>query len=363
LALICTIKVRPMESIQSTSYPVHFQENAYLKLNKYFETNSHSIVFILVDENTNEHCLPKLMGSMATQALIEIIEIESGEINKNLDTCVNLWNVLTELGADRKSLLINLGGGVITDMGGFVGSAYKRGIRFINIPTTLLSMVDASVGGKTGVDLGVLKNQIGFFSDPEMVLIDIAFLETVPPEEIISGTAEVIKHGLIYDKQIWEDVKKNGLKNIEYLIHRSVEIKNEVVLEDQRESSLRKILNFGHTIGHAVESYFLESNEKKTLTHGQAISLGMITEVYLSHHLFGFPKEKMEEVKKHVLNIFGQVPIKKEDYKAVLSYLKHDKKNVGGQVNFVLLEDLERFKIDCQVEIELVKESLDYYLA
>jgi 3-dehydroquinate synthase len=352
-----------MESIQSTSYPVHFQENAYLKLNKYFETKSHSIVFILVDENTNEHCLPKLMESMATEALIEIIEIESGEINKNLDTCVNLWNVLTELGADRKSLLINLGGGVITDMGGFVGSAYKRGIRFINIPTTLLSMVDASVGGKTGVDLGVLKNQIGFFSDPEMVLIDIAFLETVPPEEIISGTAEVIKHGLIYDKQIWEDVKKNGLKNIEYLIHRSVEIKNEVVLEDQRESSLRKILNFGHTIGHAVESYFLESNEKKTLTHGQAISLGMITEVYLSHHLFGFPKEKMEEVKKHVLNIFGQVPIKKEDYKAVLSYLKHDKKNVGGQVNFVLLEDLERFKIDCQVEIELVKESLDYYLA
>ena len=363
MALICTIKVRPMESIQSTSYPVHFQENAYLKLNKYFETKSHSIVFILVDENTNEHCLPKLMESMATEALIEIIEIESGEINKNLDTCVNLWNVLTELGADRKSLLINLGGGVITDMGGFVGSAYKRGIRFINIPTTLLSMVDASVGGKTGVDLGVLKNQIGFFSDPEMVLIDIAFLETVPPEEIISGTAEVIKHGLIYDKQIWEDVKKNGLKNIEYLIHRSVEIKNEVVLEDQRESSLRKILNFGHTIGHAVESYFLESNEKKTLTHGQAISLGMITEVYLSHHLFGFPKEKMEEVKKHVLNIFGQVPIKKEDYKAVLSYLKHDKKNVGGKVNFVLLEDLERFKIDCQVEIELVKESLDYYLA
>ncbi len=151
-----------MKSIQSTSYPVHFQENAYSKLNQYLEENSHSTLFILVDENTNEHCLPKLMGVLATNAVIEIVEIESGEINKNLDTCVNLWNVLTELGADRKSVMINLGGGVITDMGGFVASAYKRGIRFINIPTTLLSMVDASVGGKTGVDLGVLKNQIGF---------------------------------------------------------------------------------------------------------------------------------------------------------------------------------------------------------
>jgi 3-dehydroquinate synthase len=363
LALICTTKVRPMKSIQSTSYPVHFQENTYLKLNQYFEKNSHSTIFILVDENTNEHCLPKLMGAMATEAVIEIIEIESGEINKNLDTCVNLWNVLTELGADRKSLLINLGGGVITDMGGFVGSAYKRGIRFINIPTTLLSMVDASVGGKTGVDLGVLKNQIGFFSDPEMVLIDIDFLETVPSEEIISGTAEVIKHGLIYDENLWDDVKTNGIENIEYLIHRSVEIKNEVVLEDQRESSLRKILNFGHTIGHAVESYFLESAHKKTLTHGQAISLGMITEIYISHHLLGFPKEKMENIKNHVLNIFGAVSLGKEDYEPVLDYMKHDKKNVGGRVNFVLLEDLERFKIDCQVEIELIKKSLDYYLS
>lgn len=363
MALICTIKGQPMKSIQSTSYPVHFQENAYSKLNQYLEENSHSTLFILVDENTNEHCLPKLMGVLATDAVIEIVEIESGEINKNLDTCVNLWNVLTELGADRKSVMINLGGGVITDMGGFVASAYKRGIRFINIPTTLLSMVDASVGGKTGVDLGVLKNQIGFFSDPEMVLIDIDFLETVPAEEIISGTAEVIKHGLIYDENLWEDVKENGLKNIDYLIHRSVEIKNEVVLEDQRESSLRKILNFGHTIGHAVESYFLESAHKKTLTHGQAISLGMITEVYISHHLLGFPKEKMEAIKNHILALFGTVPILKEDYDSVLDYMKHDKKNVGDQVNFVLLEAIEKYKIDCKVSAKLIKESLDYYLS
>lgn len=352
-----------MKSIQSTSCQVHFQENAYKELNTYLANNKHSIIFILVDENTNEHCYPKLMGEMETDATIEIIEIESGEVNKTLDTCVGLWNVLTELGADRKSLMINLGGGVITDMGGFVASCYKRGINFINIPTTLLSMVDASVGGKTGVDLGVLKNQVGMFSDPEMVLIDTEFLKTVTPIEIISGTAEIIKHGLIYDLNLYNDVRNNNLKNVEYLIHRSVEIKNEVVLADQKESSLRKILNFGHTIGHAVESYFLESDHKKTLTHGQAISLGMATEAYISNKLFGFPEEQLQDLKQYLIDLFGKVGIEKEDYDAVLDYMKHDKKNVSGQINFVLLEAIEKYKIDCKVATELVIESLDFYRA
>ena len=352
-----------MKSIQSTSCQVHFQENAYLQLNEYLANNKHSLIFILVDENTNRDCLPKLMAEMATDLTIEIIEIESGEINKNLDTCTGLWNVLTELGADRKSLMINLGGGVITDMGGFVASCFKRGIAFINIPTTLLSMVDASVGGKTGVDLGVLKNQIGIFSDPEMVLIDIDFLKTVTEQEIISGTAEIIKHGLIYDNDLYNDVRNNNLKNVGYLIHRSVEIKNEVVLADQKESSLRKILNYGHTIGHAVESYFLESEHKTTLTHGQAISLGMVTEAYISNKLYGFSEAILSDLKAYVIDLFGKVPIVKEDYAAVFDYLKHDKKNVGGQVNFVLLEAIEKYKIDCKVPIELVEESIDYYLA
>jgi 3-dehydroquinate synthase len=352
-----------MKSIQSTSCQVHFQENAYKELNAYLASNKHSLIFILVDENTNRDCLPKLMGEMATESTIEIIEIESGEINKNLETCTGLWNVLTELGADRKSLMINLGGGVITDMGGFVASTFKRGISFINIPTTLLSMVDASVGGKTGVDLGVLKNQIGIFSDPEMVLIDLDYLETVSEEEIISGTAEIIKHGLIYDRDLYNDVRNNNLENVAYLIHRSVQIKNEVVLADQKESSLRKILNYGHTIGHAVESYFLESDHKKTLTHGQAISLGMVTEAYLSNKLFDFPEDTLHDLKKYVIDLFGKVAIVPEDYPAVFDYLKHDKKNVSGQVNFVLLEDIEKYKIDCKVTIELVEESINYYLA
>ncbi|WP_297814925.1 3-dehydroquinate synthase [uncultured Polaribacter sp.] len=352
-----------MQTIQSTSYPVHFKEASYKALNAYLKNNIPSTIFILVDENTIDACLPKFMASIETTATIEIVEIESGEVNKNLTTCVDLWNVLTELGADRKSLLFNLGGGVITDMGGFVGSAYKRGITFINIPTTLLSMVDASVGGKTGVDLGVLKNQIGLFSDPEMVLIDPEYLKTVTPREMISGTAEIIKYGLTYDVRLWEKIKNNGLENIDFLLHRSIEIKNEVVLEDRLEANLRKILNFGHTIGHAVESYFLESEHKETLSHGEAIALGMITETYLSTKLFNFPKETLENIKNAIITIFGKVPILKEDYPAVLDLLKHDKKNVNGEVNFVLLSALETCEIDCKVSNDLIIESLNYYLS
>ncbi|MEX1383222.1 3-dehydroquinate synthase family protein, partial [Lutibacter sp.] len=216
-----------MKPILSNNYFVNFNEDAYLKLNAYLASNKTSKIFILVDENTNQYCLPTLLESLETTSEIEIIEIESGEENKNLDTCTGVWHALTELGADRKSLLINLGGGVITDLGGFVASCFKRGIKFINIPTTLLSMVDASVGGKTGVDLGVLKNQIGLFSDPEMVLIDPRYLETVTEREIRSGLAEIIKYGLTYDVKLWNKIKKFNelsISNISTLIHRSIEI-------------------------------------------------------------------------------------------------------------------------------------------
>jgi 3-dehydroquinate synthase len=355
--------IKNMKTIHATSYPVLFKKDAYTTVNSYLKNTPPSTIFILVDENTNQNCLPKFIGLLETEAVIEIIEIDSGEIHKNLETCESLWNVLTELGADRKSLLFNLGGGVITDMGGFVAATYKRGIAFINIPTTLLSMVDASVGGKTGVDLGVLKNQIGLFADPEMVVIDPEFLETVPQKEIISGTAEIIKYGLTYDAKLWEDIKSNGLDNIEYLLQRSIEIKNEVVLEDRLEANLRKILNFGHTIGHAVESYFLESEEKETLTHGEAIALGMICETYLSHKLFDFPKEALEEIKSEITTIFGKVAIVPEDFTAVLELLKHDKKNLNGQVNFVLLSAIETCEIDCKVPTELIMESIEYYLS
>ncbi len=353
-----------MKPILSNNYFVNFNEDAYLKLNAFLASKDISKIFILVDENTNQNCLPILLESLETNSEIEIIEIESGEENKNLDTCTGVWHALTELGADRKSLLINLGGGVITDLGGFVASCFKRGIRFINIPTTLLSMVDASVGGKTGVDLGVLKNQIGLFSDPEMVLIDPQYLETVEEREVRSGLAEIIKYGLTYDVKLWSEItqfKELYISNIISLVHRSIEIKNEVVTEDPKEHGLRKILNFGHTLGHAIESYFLESENKEKLTHGEAIAIGMITEAFLSEKLLNFPSDKLIEIKDKLLNIYGKVVIETSDYDAIIELLIHDKKNVNGKVNFVLLSDFEKFKFDCNVDKSLLIEALDYY--
>ncbi|MCH3885122.1 3-dehydroquinate synthase [Tenacibaculum aquimarinum] len=352
-----------MKTIQAVTYPVHFQNESYKELSKLIEEKNYSTIFILVDENTLEHCYPKFIPNLATEKRIEVIEIESGEINKNLETCAGVWNVLTELEADRKSLLITLGGGVITDLGGFVASCFKRGIDFVNIPTTLLSMVDASVGGKTGVDLGVLKNQIGLFSNPEMVLVDDAYLQTVTPREIRSGTAEIIKYGLTYDVKLFNEIKGNKNLEIRDLIFTSINIKNEVVLQDPKENGLRKILNFGHTIGHAIESYFLESEHKNNLTHGEAIAIGMICECFVSAELLNFPKEKLKDVKQTIVSIYGKTAILKEDFPSIIDLLKHDKKNVNGQVNFVLLNDYEDYKLDCKVSEDLVIKSIEYYLS
>lgn len=350
-----------MKSIQAISYSVHFNEKGYIELSYLIEEKKYSSIFILVDDNTLDFCYPRFIQNLATDKTIEVIQIEAGEVHKNIETCVGVWNVMTELGADRKSLLITLGGGVITDLGGFVASTFKRGIDFVNIPTTLLSMVDASVGGKTGVDLGVLKNQIGLFANPEMVLVDPEYLHTLSAREIRSGTAEIIKYGLTSDVSLFNEIKNNTELNIVDLIHRSIEIKNEVVIEDPKESSLRKILNFGHTIGHAVESYFLENPEKETLTHGEAIAIGMICESFISSELLGFKKEKLSEIKETVTNIYGKTAILTKDFEPIMSLLKHDKKNVGNDVNFVLLNDIEDFKLDCKVSTELVINSLEYY--
>ena len=350
-----------MKSIQAVSYPVVFKENAYTEFNNLLANNLYSTVFILVDENTIQHCYPKFMQQVTIDNKIEVIEIESGEINKNLETCIGVWNAITELGGDRKSLLITLGGGVITDLGGFVASCFKRGIDFINIPTTLLSMVDASVGGKTGVDLGVLKNQIGVFANPQMVIVDDDYLETLSEREVQSGTAEIIKYGLTYDTKLFNEIKLNKYHKIKELIFRSIEVKNEVVLQDPKENSLRKILNFGHTLGHAIESFYLESEDKKNLTHGEAIAIGMVCECYMSHKLLNFPLEKVNQVKETVLSIYDKTNLLKQDFSEIIDLLKHDKKNVNGQVNFVLLNDFEDFKIDCKVPEKLIVESMDFY--
>jgi len=350
-----------MKSIQAATYLVHFQEKAYQELSKLVDATNYSTIFILVDENTFEYCYPKFIQNLATNTRIEVIEIESGEINKNLETCIGVWNAITELGGDRKSLLITLGGGVITDLGGFVASCFKRGIDFVNIPTTLLSMVDASVGGKTGVDLGVLKNQIGLFANPKMVIIDTDYLATLTDREIKSGTAEIIKYGITYDLHLFNEIKDNKNLNISDLIFRSIEIKNEVVLQDPKEKNIRKILNYGHTLGHAIESFHLDSEDKENLTHGEAIAIGMVCESYISSKLLGFPSEKVNKIKKVVLSIYNKTTLLKEDFSAIMELLKHDKKNVNGQVNFVLLNDYENYKLDCTVTEELIVESMEFY--
>ncbi|CAM1366743.1 3-dehydroquinate synthase [Tenacibaculum soleae] len=350
-----------MTSIQAATYPIHFNEKAYLELANLIRHNNYSSIFILVDDNTLTHCYPRFMSLLDTDKTIEVIQIDAGEIHKNIETCVGVWNVLTELGADRKSLLITLGGGVITDLGGFVAATFKRGIDFINVPTTLLSMVDASVGGKTGIDLGVLKNQIGLFANPIMIVLDPEYLHTLSAREIRSGTAEIIKYGMTHDVKLFNEIKGNASLNIIDLIHRSIEIKNEVVLKDPKEQNIRKVLNWGHTIGHGVESYFLENPEKENLTHGEAIAIGMVCETFLSSKILDFPSDKLQEVKKAIITIYGKIDIKKEDFSSIIELMKHDKKNIGGEINFVLLSDYENFELNCKVSNQLIKDSLNYY--
>lgn len=353
-----------MTSIVTSSYAVHFNATGYEKLNAYLRDHHFSKLFIIVDHNTHTHCLPYFMQKLETGLTCEIIEIEAGEANKNIDTCVGVWNALTELGADRKSLIINLGGGVVTDLGGFVACTFKRGLKYINVPTSLLAMVDASVGGKTGVDLGALKNQIGVISSGDMVIVDTEFLSTLPQNHLKSGLAEMLKHGLIYDDAYWNkltDLSNLTLTDLDHLIHRSIEIKNVIVTKDPYEQNLRKTLNFGHTLGHAIESYFLSQTDRDELLHGEAIAIGMIMEAYISSKLLNFPSEDLKAIKQAFLKIFNKISFKSSDYQEIISLLKYDKKNEHGNINFVLLEKIAVPKLDCLVNNELLIDAFEYY--
>ena len=353
-----------MKSILTTSCSIHFGDTAFQALYSYLQSSNHSKIFVLVDVNTKASCLPVLIDKMANNLQIEIIEIPNGEIHKTIISCLNVWRRLSELGADRNSLMVNLGGGVVTDLGGFVASTFKRGLKFINIPTSLLAMVDASVGGKTGVDLDLSKNQVGTITFAEMVLIDAKFLDTLPKEELRSGMAEMLKHGLISDRLYWDALK--GLKSpktadLTPSIFRSVEIKNAIVTQDPNEMNVRKFLNFGHTLGHAIESYCLDSKTLKTLLHGEAIAIGMVLEAFLSYKLCGLSENDLITIKTTFSEIYEKCEFGDENIKSILNLLKHDKKNTHGRVNFVLLEAIGKCRLDVEVSEALIYDAFRYY--
>lgn len=354
-----------MQSITTKNAVVHFNTNVYSELNTYIKQRNPSKIFILVDTNTHDLCLPQFMANLESGEIsTEVMEIPEGEDHKTIDICMGVWEAMSQYNADRQSLLINLGGGVVTDLGGFVASTYMRGIDYINVPTSLLAMVDASVGGKTGVDLGVLKNQVGVISEGAMILIDISFLGTLPQNQMISGFAEMLKHGLITDKKYWTtltNLQDLDISDLDQLIYDSVIIKNNIVAEDPREKGLRKTLNFGHTLGHAIESYFLENDAKKTLLHGEAIAIGMILEAYLSTKVCGLSSDDLSEISDSILKTFSKIQFEEKDYEYILELMKHDKKNSHGVIKFVLLEAIGKSKIDKEVSNEIILEAFKYY--
>jgi 3-dehydroquinate synthase len=353
-----------MNTILSNNCQLFFNENGLNYLNEILIPSNYSKIIVLVDENTNNYCLPNFLPRLPTEVEIEIIEIEAGEEMKNVATCLELWQTLMDLGADRRSIILNLGGGVITDLGGFVACTFKRGIDFIHIPTTLLAMVDAAIGGKNGVDLGQLKNQIGVIKEPKAVVIDTIFLTTLPPREMRSGLAEMLKHGLIYDKNYWDEIKNVSNLNtddLDRLIYQSVQIKNKIVSQDLTEKGIRKSLNFGHTLGHAIESYFLENENKPTLLHGEAIAIGLILESYLSLELNLITKEEYAEIKYYISDIFEPVAFTSEDVEKIISLLIFDKKNEFGKIQFALLNGIGGISLNQNVSNSLIYKAFEDY--
>ncbi len=343
---------------------VYKDKSAWKALSELMSDSQISNVFIITDENTLTQCLPIFLQKQDFKTPPQIITFAAGEIHKTIHTCLKVWEMLSEKRADKDSLIINLGGGVVTDLGGFVASTFKRGIPFINIPTSLLAMVDASVGGKNGVDLGHIKNQIGVINLPEMVVLDTEFLKTLASEHITSGLAEMLKHGIIYSKEYWDRIKRvdfSKKEEFENLIWDSIQIKKEIVAQDPYEEDLRKTLNYGHTLGHAIESYFLENPNKNELLHGEAVAAGIILESYLSKEMYHFPADTLNDISENILKHFSKQTFSDKDIEAIINLLIFDKKNRNGQVLFVLMEDIGLYKTNCIVNNTLIYRAFDYY--
>jgi len=351
-----------MKEIVSEYGRILFGSESYKELNSYINKTQPTKIVIITDKNTSHYCLEYFISKIDHSIDYITTSIPAGEEFKTLDTCVNLWQFLSDNYIDRHALIINLGGGTITDIGGFIAATHQRGISYINIPTSLLAMVDASIGGKTGIDFNGLKNQIGVIKAPEMVVIDTYFLKTLPEKEFYSGIAEILKHGLIASESYWKKITNKKMvlnETTEAIIYESVMIKNNIVQQDRHENGVRKLLNFGHTLGHAIESYFLTANNK--ILHGEAIAVGMLLAGYISHKTLNFPENELGEITAGYQQYF----IKKEfDYKAIkniIDVMKFDKKNLNGKSQFVLLKKIGEPKIDCIVSEELIFEAFKYY--
>lgn len=346
-------------TIINEHYNIYINES-YDVLDKYIGMGNYSKVFVVVDQNTEQYCLPFILEYLPEHSVI--IQIEDGEKNKTILSSQFIWNTLLENNCDRHSLLINLGGGVIGDMGGFCASTFMRGIDFINMPTTLLSQVDSSVGSKLGVDLEGVKNIIGVFNHPKAVIINTEFLKTLPYKEILSGFAEIIKHSLIADESMWQELlskQEVDSEDFEALITRNVKIKSNVVSQDPLETALRKILNFGHTIGHAIESSLMNTSD--VLLHGEAIAIGMICESYLSFKKGYISLEECTHVKTYIHKLYGNKYKSLPPFDTLLDLMKHDKKNKSGNIHFSLLESIGKANYNQLCTEEEIRESLEWY--
>lgn len=338
-----------------------FINNTISDFNQFFEENKNNwtTIFILVDTNTHAFCLPSFLQQVEMEVSIEILEVDAGEDSKDIEIAAGLWLSLNELNADRKSLIINLGGGVVCDLGGWVAANYKRGIDFIHVPTSLLAIIDASIGGKTGIDLGGVKNLVGSFTNPSMLINEPSFLDTLPQKEWESGYAEMLKHALISNKGLWNTFSNINPENhdeIKALIDETRQVKIDIVKEDYKEGGKRKMLNFGHTIGHAIEAISLERDED--LTHGNCVALGMVLANMISYEKGFLDKDKMESINDYLLSIYSMVPWLEKEKENIFTRMTKDKKNEGERVKMVLLNDISDVVYDVDVKRKEVEKVL-----
>jgi 3-dehydroquinate synthase len=335
-----------------------FSDRPAKDLVAFLQSKKYSNVAVLTDENTRRHCLPQLSDALPPH---EIIEVRSGEEQKTLQTCTLIWEEMTEMSLDRHAVLIVLGGGVLGDMGGFCAATYKRGIDFVLIPTTLLSQVDASIGGKLGVDFNAFKNHIGVFQQPALTILCAEFLKTLPSSELRSGFAEVIKHCLISDEKMYREIdgKTLGEQDWNALIKHSVSFKAKITMEDPKEKGLRKILNAGHTVGHAIESYLIRRG--KRILHGEAIAIGLIAESWIARERRLLTDEELRSISDFITRIFGKVRLSDTEIQESATVALQDKKNKDNKILCVLLDGIGKCKWDQEISLNEIRAALEYY--